>query len=245
MSRRHLLMRNPLRRTALVATCCAVALAVAGCGAGKITQTDSQASAVDGATADVGTIAIRDVLIPYPDNGSGAYPAGSDVPLQLTIVNHGGLVDTLVSVSSPVAERVLVQGTTQIPSEAAVVAKGTGGHEASAGAPSATASPSPAPAAPSAEPGAHGAEPSATPEAAPHSAEPSAEPGAQSGAEASPLDVGEVRIVLLDITQPLRAGLNTEITFVFRKAGSVTIPVPIGSPQEPGREPLEGAGEHS
>ncbi|MGH3882511.1 MAG: copper chaperone PCu(A)C, partial [Pseudonocardiaceae bacterium] len=62
MSRRHSSMRRPLAVTALVAVCCAAAVALAGCGAGQITQTDSQVAAVPGAYGDVGSIALRNVL---------------------------------------------------------------------------------------------------------------------------------------------------------------------------------------
>ena len=42
----------------------------------------------------------------------------------------------------------------------------------------------------------------------------------------SPLVVGELR-VLLTTNQPLRAGLNTPLTFQFRNAGKITLPVPM------------------
>lgn len=116
MSRRPWLMRRPLAVTALIAACCATALALVGCGAGQITQTDRQVAAVDGANGDVGNnIALRDVLIPFPPGRDGTYPAGSNVPVLLTIVNQGTSTDQLIAVTSPAASQVLVVGTSTIP----------------------------------------------------------------------------------------------------------------------------------
>jgi periplasmic copper chaperone A len=128
-----LTMRVPRNITARVVACCAcaltVALPLAGCGAGQITQTDRQVAAVDGAFGNVGNaIALRNVYIPYPPNKDGTYPAGSTVPVILTIINQGDSPDELVSVSSPAAGRVAVLGTTQIPAGTTVISTtGSGG----------------------------------------------------------------------------------------------------------------------
>ncbi|HEU0129273.1 MAG TPA: copper chaperone PCu(A)C [Pseudonocardiaceae bacterium] len=196
MSRRHRLMRRRFAVTALIAACCASAPSLVGCSAGQITQTDSQVAAVDGAFADVGdSIALRDVLIPAPPNSNGTYPAGSSVPVLLTIINQGTRADRLIAVTSPVASQVLVLGTTTIPPGTNVTS--TAG---------------------------------------------SASAGVQSQ---SPLVVGQLRIVL-STTQPLRAGLNTPVTFVFENAGSVTLPVPMAVPVESVSEVnVVESGEHS
>jgi copper(I)-binding protein len=47
----------------------------------------------------------------------------------------------------------------------------------------------------------------------------------------SPLVVGELRI-LLTTNVPLRAGLNTPVTFQFRNAGKLTLPVPMATPPQ-------------
>src|SRR5262249_18828006 len=109
-------VRVPLTFTAGIAACCAAVLAIAGCGAGQITQTDHQIAAVDGTFGDAGTsIALRNVLIPYPHNPAGTYPSGSSVPVSLAIINQGSTPDELIGVTSPVANQVLVMGTTQLP----------------------------------------------------------------------------------------------------------------------------------
>ncbi len=169
-------MRLPLTITARIVACCAATLALVGCSAGQITQTDHQVPAVDGASGDVGTsIALRDVQISYPGNTNGAYPAGSTVPVLLTIVNQGSNTDELIAVTSPAASQAVVLGTTQIPPRTTVIST-TGSTEPT-----------------------------------------------------SPLVVGELRVLLIT-TQPLRAGLNTPVTFQFRNAGQLTLPVPMAPP---------------
>jgi copper(I)-binding protein len=109
-------MQVPLTAAARIVACCAAALALGGCSAGQITQTDSQFSAVDGAFGNVGnSIALRNVLIPYPHNQAPSYPIGSSVPVLLSITNQGNSADELVGVDSPVASQTLVEGTTQLP----------------------------------------------------------------------------------------------------------------------------------
>jgi copper(I)-binding protein len=181
-------MRPPLTVATLTVACCATALALVGCGAGQITQTASQVTAVDGAHGDVGTnIALRDVLIPYPPSSHGTYPAGSSVPVLLTIANQGASADELIAVTSPAASQVLVLGTTTIPPGTNVTST------------------------------------------------------LGSTQPTSPLVVGQLRIVL-NTTQALPSGLNTPVTFIFRNAGKVTLPVPIAAPSDSTREVVESSG---
>ncbi|MGH4016368.1 MAG: copper chaperone PCu(A)C [Pseudonocardiaceae bacterium] len=205
MSRRHQLMRPLLPRTTRIVACCAAALTLAGCGAGQVTQTDSQVAVIDGSSADIGSIAVRDVLIPYPEDHHGNYPSGSKVPVRLTLVNQGSSADTLVSASTPAARRVLVQGTTTIPAGTSV---GTVDELEHATSPAPTTAPTTEP--------------------------------------VSPLDIGTLRFVLIDTTRTVRPGQNIEITLVFRDAGRLTLPVPMGPPPEHSeRKPLEEGGHHS
>jgi copper(I)-binding protein len=169
-------MRVPLSVATRFAVCCVAAVALAGCGAGQITQTDSQVAAVDGAFGNVGrAIALREVLIPYPLSQRGTYPSGSTVPVLVTIINQGDRTDELIGVASPAASQVVVEGTTQVPPGTTV---------------NSTAGPA---------------------------------------GDASPLVVGQLRI-LLTTAQPLRAGLTTPVTFQFRDAGKITLPVPMAVP---------------
>jgi copper(I)-binding protein len=188
-------MRTPFTLVTLIVACCAAVLTLAGCGAGQVTQTDAQVAAVDGANGNAGNIALRDVVVRYPDTGD-SYPVGSDIPLYFTIVNQGTVADELMSVTTPVARQVQVRGNTTIPAGLSV----TNTEDGAA--------------------------------------------GASSAPSASPLDYDKLSIVLVGINRELRPGPDIEITFVFRNAGSVTIPVPMGSPTDSERKPLD-VGGHS
>ena len=176
------MMRAPLTAAVRIMACCAATLMLVGCGAGQITQTDSQVGAVDGAFGNVGnSIALRNVLIPYPPDQAGAYPIGSTVPVLLNIINQGDSADELVGVDSPAASQMLIEGTTQVPPGTALT-------------------------------GIAGSSPI----------------GIQ---PISPLVVGELRIALTT-NQVLHAGLNIPVTFQFRHAGKLTLPVPMGDLSE-------------
>jgi copper(I)-binding protein len=112
------------------------ALALAGCGAGQITQTSSQASGVGGASANVGQIAVREAAFAYTGDGKTAaiYRTGSEAPLTMTVVNFGGQVDKLTNVSSPVAESGQITGDGTIASGRVLLVEGLPAGEA-AGAP--------------------------------------------------------------------------------------------------------------
>ena len=102
------------------------ALALAGCGAGQITQTSSQASGVGGASANVGQIAIREAAFAFAGDGKTAaiYQEGSDAPLSMTVVNFGGQVDKLTKVSSPTAESARITGDGTIASGRVLLVEG-------------------------------------------------------------------------------------------------------------------------
>jgi len=116
------------------------ALALAGCGAGQITQTSSQASGVGGASANVGQIAIREAAFAFAGDGKSAaiYQEGSEAPLSMTVVNFGGQVDKLTNVSSPAAESARITGDATIASGRVLLVEGLPAGEP-AGAPGAAA----------------------------------------------------------------------------------------------------------
>jgi copper(I)-binding protein len=225
------------------------AFALAGCGAGQITQTSSQQSGVDGASANVGQIAVRAAEFPFAGNGSTAvvYPSGGTAPLSMTVANIGGTADKLTKASSPVAASVnitgdgtisagkllLVEGAPAAPAPP-VAASGSARPRASAGAsatPQATPSASAAPAAPTAA-----TVPTTT---AVSTVEPTAEAGstATAGASAPPTSVSPVgttsaQVVLTGLKEDLKAGLTYPVVLTFQQAGDVTVQVPIGNPSE-------------
>ncbi|MCW2717106.1 copper chaperone PCu(A)C [Pseudonocardia sp.] len=199
------------RRTGVAAIGVVIgALALAGCGAGQITQTSTQVSAVGGAQATVGSIAIRDAQFEYTAaKGASIYTRGGDAPLQMTIVNSAGTDDKLVSASSPVAQSVQVSGNPTIVGGRVLLVEGQ---------PVAAAGPS------------TGATSAATPTsgaAAPTSAAAPTAPGDEpKGAQ----------IVLTGVNQEIRPGLTYPLTLTFQRAGTVTFNVPVGNPNTPRTE---------
>ncbi|MTD58747.1 hypothetical protein [Amycolatopsis pithecellobii] len=86
------------------------ALALAGCGAGQITQTDTMLPAVNGALATVGKISVRNAGIANTNSCQQAYPPGSNAPLSVIITNDGSADDELASVTSPNAAGAAISG---------------------------------------------------------------------------------------------------------------------------------------
>jgi copper(I)-binding protein len=131
------------------------AFALAGCGAGQITQTGSQQSGVGGASANVGQIAIREAAFAFTGDGKSAaiYRAGSEAPLTMTVVNFGSQVDKLTNVSSPAADSVKITGDGTIASGRVLLIEGLPPGAPAEAAPGASAQATPG-ARPSTTPGA-------------------------------------------------------------------------------------------
>lgn len=94
-------------------------LALTGCGAGAIAQTSTQASAVNGASGQVGNVFVRNATIDFPANAApnagAAYQPGGAAPLSLTLVNSGAAPDKLLAVTSPVAGTGQITGDATLP----------------------------------------------------------------------------------------------------------------------------------
>ena len=234
------------------------AFALAGCGAGQITQTSIQQSGVGGASANVGQIAIREAAFAFTGDGKTAviYQSGSDAPLTMTVVNFGDQVDKLTNVSSPAAESVKITGDGTIASGRVLLVEGLpagepagapgeptaapGASARATPAPGASARATPAPGA-SATPAPGGAEASAAPgaptTAAAGPAAPSAESTAAAGA-AAPTS-GQVapgtttaQVVLTGLKEDLKVGPTYPVVLTFQRAGDVTLQVPVANPSE-------------
>lgn len=93
--------------TASVIATLVTAAALTGCAAGQRAQTSSEFSVVDGASANISTIGLRDLGVAAPPVATG-YPAAATAKLSLGIVNNGQASDTLVSASSPAAASVVI-----------------------------------------------------------------------------------------------------------------------------------------
>lgn len=92
-----------------------VSAALTGCAAGQRAQTANEYSVVDGATANLGALAIRDAAVASPPTAVG-YAAGASVTLRMTVANSGEGSDTLESVSTPTAASTKVSGPASAPS---------------------------------------------------------------------------------------------------------------------------------
>lgn len=97
-----------------------LSLLLAGCGAGQSTQTSQQSPAVNGANGQIGPMAVRNAELVFPDGDDHYYASGSDAPLLLTIANTGNSGDELVSISTPAAESVKLQGQRVVQPQQAV-----------------------------------------------------------------------------------------------------------------------------
>ncbi|MGW4060206.1 hypothetical protein ACWEGE_18115 [Amycolatopsis sp. NPDC004747] len=206
------------------------ALVLAGCGAGQITQTDTQQPAVNGTHAQVKTIDLRNAAVQYPTSGPG-YAAGSTPALTLTIVNRGAQDDSLVSVTTEDGGKATIEGSRTIvamhslvigPDDAVEstneVQSTTSGAPSSSSAPTSSSTPTGSSSA-SNSPGNLTA--TATSEV------PSSGPAATPTA---PEKVGQATVKLPALKQPLWPGQVIKVTFVFQNAGPVTVELPVAAP---------------
>jgi copper(I)-binding protein len=228
------LVSDPRRnRATLVIGALIAAVAIAGCGAGQITQTSRQVAAVEGANATAGQISLRNAMIEFdePAHGATVYPAGGNAPVQMIIANSGAEVDRLVAASSPAAESVQISGVLRIPGGQALRIEG---------APAALAvAPVPAEGAPTAPPEATpGATPTTAPPAtappaiAPPTSAPAAPPEAAPAAEppAAEGEPGVGNIVLTGLREDVQPGLTYPLVLTFERAGELRFDVPVENP---------------
>lgn len=206
MSRRSI---GPLRKILPAVVVGLVALGIAGCSSGQVTQTDQMEPAVNGNKGDVGDIALRDIVIAYPAKDS--YRAGDDAPLTLAIVNTGGTDDELTAVSTPAAGTVELLGDTTVPARSALSVVVPDESATSSSAEPTESSPS-----------------SAASSSSPGSATATSEPEVTESA--APDVVGTLHVLLRGLTADLPMGKNVPITFSFEEAGEITISVPIDTP---------------
>ncbi|MEV6095524.1 hypothetical protein [Nocardia sp. NPDC051981] len=94
------------RRAVTVAALAAGAvLALSGCGAGQVSQTATQVAAVNGNTANVGSIALRDVRFLLPQTEEYNNAKGGKAVLAFSAVNlSDSKTDELVSISTDLGQ---------------------------------------------------------------------------------------------------------------------------------------------
>jgi copper(I)-binding protein len=230
-------------RVALAALVTAGGVVLAGCAAGQQAQTAEQRPTIDGNNAEVGPLALRNVAIEYPDNG--VYRKGSVARLRLVIANTGNESDELTEVRTDVAGEVsLVGAQTQDDSSPSASPAETGSAtptETGSATPTETGSATPTATGSASPTEGPGGTPSGTATVT------ATESPAASPSETGPLPgttvtilpnnavsigqgTAEAAILLRGLTQDLRSSQVVSITFVFRSAGSVTVPVPVADP---------------
>lgn len=179
-------------------------LALSGCNAGQQAQTAYQQPGVDGAHVQAGGIALRDVKLAYPT--TGRYERGSDARLEFVVANDGEAADALVEVRSDAATRVTISTAPAAPASA--TASATTSATSSATSPS-TATVS-----------------ATSPSASPTPPAPARIPVPVNGLvdfrEAGPV------VTLVGLSQQLLPAQLVPVTFVFERAGEVTLVVPVG-----------------
>lgn len=225
-------------------------LVAVGCSAGQVTQTDTQVAAVDGASGNAGPIAVRNVMLAFPPDGN-RYHDGEDVPLTFVIANTGSSPDKLLSIKSDAAEgEAEVVGGKDIPAQYALRAEYDAAHAptktsapsssskapSSSNAPSSSVSPtsgapvssSGAPTSGSVTPSSSGAPSSGAPASSNRpSGSSSVSPTSSSAAHDASLEVLQIRCTLKKLNRDVVAAQTVKITFLFEKAGSLTLEVPV------------------
>jgi copper(I)-binding protein len=109
------------------------AVLLTGCAAGQHAATVQQIPAVDGVTANSGTLGVRVAGVAAPTGSY--YLSGKDASLQLILVNDGRTDDKLVSVTSDAAKAVLLSPSGARVSESSASASPTGSTTSASPAP--------------------------------------------------------------------------------------------------------------
>lgn len=221
-------------------------LVAVGCSAGQVTQTDTQVAAVDGASGNAGPIAVRNAMLAFPPDGN-RYHEGDDVPMTFVIANTGETPDKLLSIKSDAAEgEAEILGGKDIPPRYALQAEydastaptktsapSSSAHTSeSAHAPSSSVSPTSNPSSSSSvSPTSNSVTPSSSGSAASTTGRPSGassvSPTSSSAAQDQSLEVLQIRCTLKKVNRDIVAAQTIKLTFLFEKAGSLTIEVPI------------------
>jgi len=235
VSRSRIPLAGP-RRVVLAVAAVLTASGLAACAAGQEAHTAYQVAAIDGKSASVGNMMIRNAMVGAPEDG--LYEEGEDAPLYLSIANIGTEQDSLVTVSSPAAESVVMLGAPQEGDDSAPDDVGGGTN-----APSPTGTPE---GTPTATPGASPAEtPAASPAGTPAASPAGTSAASPAGTDARQLSLpippderldfteGGRYLVLRGLSEELRSANYVTVTFRFAQAGSETIEVPVSTRATP------------
>jgi copper(I)-binding protein len=203
--------------TAVAALAAGAALVLSGCGAGQISQTASQVAAVNGNSANVGKVSLRNVRILLPASEEYTNAKGGKAVLAFSAVNgNGSNPDELTSITTDLGQVRISPATPELPPLQTLVAAGPeAGHAAATPAASTTTS-STASATPTA--GAAAGSTPATSSGATAAAKPSAEANT---------DNRTVLVEITGLTKDVTPGLTYPVTFNFKDNGTVLVNVPV------------------
>ncbi|WP_280255345.1 hypothetical protein [Nocardia wallacei] len=237
---RRALRKAPRRVVAVAAVAAGAALALSGCSAGQISQTASQVAAVNGNSANVGKVALRDVRILLPQSEEYTNAKGGKALLAFSAINDGATKpDELASITSDLGQVKITPANPQLPFQQTLVAGKRG--EAHASAPSSSAAPSSTAASSTPASGTSAsAAPTTTGAAAGHQAE------GHGAAEHPAEPAAPILVEITGLTRDVTPGLTYQVTFNFKENGTVQVPVPVDAGPDTARK--EGApaaeGEH-
>lgn len=226
MSQLHNTTRRVMSAAAVGAFGLAIALGTSACGAGQVSQTTSQEPAVNGGSAKLGALLIRDVTIVWPTGDAKATAeAGGPYDIAFSISNQSAtVIDKLVSVTAPRGTVTLSGDATINPGQALLA----GDPEAIPGSESTTGTSTPS----------SSAAPTSTSAASTSASGTSTE---ESSGETS----DKLKVTLTGAGDTVRAGLSTQLVFKFEKAGEIRIPVPLNAgPNLHRQDKVRGQAEH-
>lgn len=209
-------------------------VALTACSAGQVPQTATQNRDKVGPEAAVGDITLRQIQLAYPQDG--LYTRGDDAELQMAIVNSDTQADTLVGIEGPAFDGVVVSGqatASAVPSSpSAATTPATPSTPGAA--PSTPTTPGATPSTPT-TPTTPGATP--VPGAVPTSSAPAApSPSTQvqievpAGSTVFLGGTGGPTVELTDLSEQLTSGQRIEVTLTFQRAGEVTVPAVVATP---------------
>ena len=217
-------------------------VALTACSAGQVPQTATQNRDKVGPEAAVGDITLRAIQLAYPQDG--LYTAGDDAELQMAIVNSDTEADTLVGIEGPAFDGVVVSGqatASAVPSSPSA-ATTAATPSTPAAAPSTPTTPGATPSAPI-TPGA-----TPVPGTVPTSSAPAApSPSTQvqipipAGSTVFLGGAGGPTVELAGLSEELTSGQRVEVTLTFQRAGEVTVPAVVATPDRalPRGEPFD------
>jgi copper(I)-binding protein len=217
-------------------------IALAGCSAGQTAQTRTEVAAVSGGSGDVQTIAVRNAMFTFP-TGRSSYPAGASVPLSAVLINSGSQGDRLVRVSSTYTTSAQISGDTNLPGGTSLIATGVlppslrpvaSAQPTSGSAQPPTTSQSAPPGSPTTtatSPTTTATSPTTTATSALTSSP--VTPSMPAGPVTGPSGEPTLTITLTGLKQVMTPGVTIPVTFVFERAGAVTVQVPIGDDPSP------------